>query len=79
MAKNKIKELENLGISLRLTSDGAEMLSGILGEGCPVKMDCNYPVPVSCPYTWKNKNLKYYNCKKCWKSYLDSFVMKEDK
>jgi len=76
MSKDKVKELENLGIGLYLSEDGAELLSKILGEGCPVKMVCNSPVQITCPLTWQGTNIKYYSCKTCWKAWLKSFIIR---
>lgn len=75
MSKNKVKELERLGIGIYLTEEGAELLSKILEEGCPVKMDCGSTAPVKCAYT--RVNAKYASCKLCWKNWLKDFVMKE--
>lgn len=75
MSKNKVEELERLGIGIYLTEEGAELLSKILGEGCPIKMDCGSTEPVKCPYTWANA--RYASCKLCWKNWLKDFVMKE--
>ena len=71
-SERKMIQMERLGIGLYLTKEGAETLSKILEQGCPIKFVLDGFEPVSCPYTWVNGN--YYNCQKCWKQWLDDFV-----
>lgn len=75
MATNRTDELKSLGIEIKLTEQGLENLSKILGEGCPVKLSSNDLKPVSCPYTWANA--KCFTCKACWRKWLKSFTKEE--
>ena len=75
MSKHRTDKLKSLGIEIKLTEQGLENLSKILGEGCPVKISLGDLEPVCCPYTWVNA--KYFTCKTCWKQWLKSFSEKE--
>lgn len=75
MSKNRVEELERLGIGIYLTKEGAELLAKILEDGCPVKIDSGSTTPVNCPYTWLKSNNA--TCKLCWKNWLKDFIIKE--
>lgn len=71
-SERKVIKMENMGIGLYLTEEGAETLSKIISDGCPIKFVLNEFEPVSCPYRWATGNS--INCQKCWKQWLEDFV-----
>lgn len=74
MSKHRIDELKNLGIEIKLTKEGLDNLSKILGEGCPVKILLGDLKPIRCPYEWASE---CFTCKTCWKQWLKTFAEKE--
>ena len=74
-SERKMIKMENMGIGLYLTHQGAETLSNIISEGCPIKFVLDGYEPVSCPYHWLNS--KTHNCQKCWQQWLEDFVQED--
>lgn len=68
----KMIKMENMGIGLYLTEQGAEILSNIISDGCPIKFVLDGFEPIACPYHLVRRSS--YNCQKCWKQWLDDFV-----
>lgn len=75
MSKDRVRELEDIGIGLYLSKGGAESLSKILGDGCPVKINNGYSEPISCPYSYIRS--KSFDCTTCWRNWLEIFIIKE--
>ena len=74
-SERKMIKMENLGIGLYLTKQGAETFSKIISEGCPIKFVLDGFEPIACPYHWTTGNS--HNCEKCWQQWLEDFVQEE--
>lgn len=75
MGYSLIKDFANLGIKIELTSEGVNVLTKIMKEGCPVKFDNKYPTPIACQLEWSGRTS---SCESCWRSYLKKFIKKEN-
>lgn len=74
MSNNVLEDFDNLGISIKLTEEGAKTLAKILSDGCPVKFYLHYPMAINCALHWAGG---YNSCEQCWKNYLKRFIVKE--